>query len=269
MIEFSTGTFTNGIEYLTFGKGKKKAVIFPPTTDLICSLAKDPIRQMKIYNILNLPDYTIYVLSYGINLLDDFSYRKIASQFKQAIEIYIGPATIVGISYGGAAAMAFAADFPNLTKKLILIVSAYSPSEGTGRKFMEDIIENAKMGRHYQVAKINDRLWNIKWMRTIIRFLTWKKRKILAATWNPLSTIRIAYTDILSTREERKKLLPLIQAPTFLFGGTKDLVFSEYMYQETVDLIPNAKFIRFEGAGHMLAIERKKKFLKKLFEVLN
>ena len=214
-------------------------------------------------------NFTVYVLSYGISLSQDYSYRKISEKFEEVIKENIGKATIIGISYGGFVALAFAADFPELTEKLILIVSAYKPSETTGKKFVDDMIEQAKLGHHYQIAKIKLSLWNVKWMRFLLHIPTWLNRKKFPSKWNPLTTIQIAYSDIMSTIEERKTLLKNIIAPTFILGGTKDLVFSEKNYNETAKLIANAKYICFKGAGHMLPIERKQDFIEKLTEVLN
>ena len=92
----------------------------------------------------------------------------------------------------------------------------------------------------------------------IFHALTWLNRKKVARLQTPLSTFIHGYQHMLLTNGENKKYLPQIRAPTLVLGGTKDKVFSREIYSETAQLIPNAQFVVFENASHMVPIERMK-----------
>jgi pimeloyl-ACP methyl ester carboxylesterase len=268
MIEYETGFYLEEVPYIKFGKGSKKIVIFPQTGDLTCSLSKDPEEKVKLFSKLLPQNYTIYVLGYDPEMKEGTTGESISDQFAQVVKNKIGPATIIGISYGGQIAILFAAKYPELTSKLILIVSAYALSQDGGVPFCQNVIKTAEEGNHLQITKIMDNLWSVKILRGIMKLLNWFKRKKLKDIWNPLSTLIIAYRDLLEKNGEKKQYLPQIQAPSYILGGTKDPLFSKELYQETADLIPDGHAILFENGGHMVAVEQMKIFKQKFFEVL-
>ncbi|QEE14492.1 alpha/beta fold hydrolase [Promethearchaeum syntrophicum] len=77
-------------------------------------------------------DHQVYILGYEVNISVDKWCREIAADFALFIEKEVGPAIIVGISYGGAVAIPFADQNPELTEKLLLLVSAYGLSDDGG-----------------------------------------------------------------------------------------------------------------------------------------
>jgi pimeloyl-ACP methyl ester carboxylesterase len=51
-----------------------------------------------------------------------------------------------------------------------------------------------------------------------------------------------------------------ISAPTLVVGGTEDPFFSEEVLRETAEGIPNAALRLYEGVGHGLTKERKRRY---------
>ena len=83
-------------------------------------------------------------------------------------------------------------------------------------------------------------------------------RKKTLAKWNPTSTLTNAFQHILDTFNYRKKYLPMIKAPTLIIGAGRCQFIGKETYQETSDLIPNAKLVLFKNETHTVTFERAK-----------
>ena len=122
-------------------------VVFPPSQELVFPLRKNPWLQINRYHSLIPKDVvgTVYVLGYNPYLTVDTFLAEVAEDFRTFIAENIGPCNIAGISYGGAIAIPFAAKFPELTKKLLLVVSTYAMSEqgiGLCNKIIEGFLRD-------------------------------------------------------------------------------------------------------------------------------
>ncbi len=256
-MNYQSGFFLKGkYPYAKWGSGKKKIVIFPPTQELIASIAHSPEKQLKRYLKMLAPitDFTLYILGYDKNVSKDQWCRDIAKDFAVFIEQEIGPATIVGISYGGAIGIPFADQNPELVEKLILLVSAYGLSD-QGVIFCKDFIHLAKTQGLRSVQKKIDNLsknWWLRWLLCLNTAIHWSSIK---HTLNAPSTFINAYTHISTYPTGLKPHLKGIQAPTLILGGTQDHFFSKERYQETAALIPNATLDLYEGNSHVLPLE--------------
>ncbi len=267
---YETGRFLDGkYPYVKFGAGEKKLVIFPPSRDLVCSLAIDPEGQVKGYQQM-LPknyDREVFILGYDVNVSADRWCREIAADFALFIKNEVGPAIIVGISYGGAVAIPFADQNPELTEKLLLVVSAYGLSE-EGVRLCRSLIEVAKTKGLRRVQFEIDNLIRARWMRALIKFthfVEWDLRKKKA---NSPSTFINAYTHIANYPLGLKRHLSGIQAPTLIIGGQLDQFFSTLQFEETAELIPNSRLVLVKGAGHPAPLERPKRVKKEVFAFL-
>lgn len=256
-MEYTRSSFLEGkYPFVKYGTGSRKIVIFPPTQELIFSIAQNPEKQLKNYlkMLSPLDDFTLYILGYDKNISEKQWCRDIAKDFAIFIKDEVGPAIIVGISYGGAIGIPFAEQNPELTKKLLLIVSAYGLSD-EGVMFCEEFIHLAKTTGLRQVQRKMDNLSNKRWIRGLLHITTtfqWRARK---RTINPASTFINAYTHISTYPTGLKPHLKGILAPTLILGGSHDQFFSKERYQETAALIPNATLELFEGRSHVLPLE--------------
>ncbi len=260
-MDFETGQFLNKIPYAKAGSGEKTIVIFPPTHHLLWNVTVDAEEQVNGYKHF-IPDrFTYYILGYDPNLPKDHTSEQIAADFAQIIREYIGPSIIMAVSFGGSVAIPFAALYPELTEKLILLVSTYG-SSGEGVKLAKELIKLAEEGKTFTLQKEINQLYSNRVLRLLFDLKTWKNWPKMERTMNPVSTFINAYNHLLETAEERKKYLPMIQSPTLIIGGTKDQFTSEEYYRTTAELIPNAHLELFEGKTHTVAVE-------KLFEIRN
>ena len=269
-MDYQTGYFLDGkYPYVKFGSGKKKLVIFPPSRDLMCSLALNPEAEIKTYRQMLPKDFDreVYILGYDVNISADRWCREIAADFALFIEKEIGPAIIVGISYGGAVAIPFADQNPELTEKLLLLVSAYGLSDD-GVILCRNLIDLAqRKGLRRVQFEIDDLILN-RWIRVLIKMTHFVEWYIKKKRTNPPETFINAYTHIANYPMGLKPHLAGITAPTLIIGGEKDQFFSISQFEETAELIPNAKLIFIEGAGHPAPLEQSKLVKKEVFRFL-
>lgn len=268
-MNIETGIFLNKIPYAKAGSGPKNMIIFPPTHHLMWDVRVDAEEQVKGYRRFVPEGYTFYILGYDPHLPKNHTSESIAADFSQIIRDEIGSATIMAVSYGGSIAIPFAATYPDLVDKLILIVTAYGTS-GAGAKLASDLVQLAKDGKIFTLErKIND-LYSNRIIRKLFKLKMWKDWAKKESTMNPISTFINAYEHLLASSEDRKKYLSHISAPTLIIGGTADQFASEEFYRATDELINNSHLELFEGETHTVIVEQffaVRKLIRQFLEV--
>jgi pimeloyl-ACP methyl ester carboxylesterase len=73
---------------------------------------------------------------------------------------------------------------------------------------------------------------------------------------------------MISHNSETKDYLINIIAPTLILGGDKDPFFTEKIFKDTAKSIRNGNVAIFEGAGHMVPLEKKKEVKDAIFDFL-
>jgi pimeloyl-ACP methyl ester carboxylesterase len=258
-MKFETGLFLNKIPYIKSGKGLKTMVFFYGGSAMISSLEKSSIKDhLDILKVYVPEGYTYYVFGYEQNPVRGYDLDQIADDFAQIIKDKIGQAVIVGISFGGFVAMRFAAKYPELTDKLVLLVSAHKFSSLGARK-IHKMMELAENERYYDLIKEFSILFRRAWLNLLARFILWKNKKRTLKDLNPGPSIRKSLAGTFSTDIYRNiDYLGKIKAKTLVIGGTKDQFFGVEEFSETAERIRGAKLQLFAQETHMLPIERKK-----------
>ncbi len=256
-MKYEFGTFLNDrYSYVSFGTGENRYVIFPPTRELIIGLRHNPSKEAKSFQRMFPKSLKgkVYIIGYDPNLTKDTYCRDIARDIASFIADSIGPADIIGISYGGAIAIPFADLFPSLVKKLILLVSAGSLSDN-GVNLCKQLIDIAKTHGLRETQREIDHLilnsW-MRWMTQFVHFIEWNIKKI---PHNSPETFINAYTHTSTYPLGLKPHLAGIVAPTLIIGGTRDQFFSEAIYIETKELISSASLVLIEDGGHPVPLE--------------
>ena len=255
-LNLESGFYSDKIPYLKTwtDQSTKNLVVFPHTAELLQSLCTTPLDYAKLFRKFIPDTYTIYVLGYDRNLPLNHTSEQMAEDFAQIIRDHIGPSTIMSVSYGGFVGIPFAAQYPELTEKLLLLVSAYTGSDH-GLQLARELVQLAENGDRYTILQKLNGLFSNVFLLFLVKFLTWIQKNKVNPDQNPLSTFLHAYKHMIATFSDRKKYLSRIQAPTLVIGASKDRFFSEEIYRETAELIPDGKVVIFH-AGHMLPIEK-------------
>jgi pimeloyl-ACP methyl ester carboxylesterase len=268
--KIESGIFNNKVPYVKVTAGPDLIIVIDSSNDLMSSLLKDPASRKKQYGMLIPPEYSFYVLGFNPDMPEGYTKEKMCDDFAEVIktiEKETKPIAILSGSFGGLVAITFAAKYPELTRKLVLISTAHKNNE-SGISIIKKSIELSKAGKFLEVQKMAEGMckrWIYNFMMKMM--MTLQKKKILA-NWNPASTVIIGYSDVLRTFDTLKNYLPQIKAPTLIFGAGRDQFFSTEAYEETAKLIPNAKLKFFPEETHMILIERNKDIKKAIKEFL-
>ena len=271
MNDFESGLFFNKIPFVRTGEGENTIVIFLSSEGLLFNILSSPAQYAASLRQSYPLGYQIVALGYDQNLPAASTSEQIAGDLKKILSQEIGPAIIVAVSFGGMVAIPFAAKYPQLVKKLVLAVTAHSLSE-SGLNVSRNLVKLAEQGDYYKFYSTCAGIYRVWWLRWFSRFSAWKQWKNpekMLQTMNSGSTFINAFNHLFETVSDRKKYLPQIQAPTLVLGGTADVFFSEEIFRETAERIPNAQLTLFESGGHMLAIEKKRKYNEILFDFID
>ncbi|TFG19275.1 MAG: alpha/beta hydrolase [Promethearchaeota archaeon] len=244
-------------------------VIFPPTQELIFPLRINPYLQINRYKSLLPQDELgdVYILGYDPQITVETFLADIAEDFGEFIRERIGPCSIAGISFGGGVAIPFAAKYPELVKKLLLVVSSYAMSE-QGLGLCKEVIDYTENNERLKAQVRLTCLVRNPLLKLYLRIstrLNWTKRQPYL---NPPSTVVNAYTHMIKYNYGLKKYIHGIKAPTLMIGGTKDQFFSVELYHELADAIENCETVLFKGATHAVPVEKIFKIKKLVKEFL-
>ncbi|MBN2155553.1 MAG: alpha/beta hydrolase [Candidatus Lokiarchaeota archaeon] len=266
------GTFSGKYAYIRLkcnSNSKKTLVVFPPSQELMYPLKLNMEIQIKRYKSLIPSDIlgNVYIIGYDPNITVDTYLAEIAEDFSKFIREKIGPCAIAGISYGGGISIPFAAKYPELTERLILVVSSYALSEN-GVDLCNTIIQHAKNNDMFQVQLILNSLFHNPLLRAYFKISTRLKWSRMQSFRNPPSTIVNAYTHLLNHNYELKQYISRIQAPTLIIGGTKDQFLSKELYEEIDNAISDSCMMLFKNATHTVPIEKLFKVRKLIHDFL-
>lgn len=250
MTNVESGLLGDGVPYIRGGSGQREAVVFFGVNALFRRLDKtsDPGRYARQVSRL-LPGHKFTILGYAGS-----SFEEIVGDMATAIRT--PPDVVVGISFGGFVAMRFAAQHPELVRRLVLLVSAHRFSPG-GLRMMERQFEALERGDFRTLVRENALLFRRPWYNWLVRLKLGKEGHRLAADFRDSAAILRDYRqlfgpDFKNNAEYGRRIV----SPTFVIGGTADQLFDPKASEETAALIPGAKIHLFERETHMLPIEK-------------
>lgn len=241
-----SGYFKNGLPYNRAGRGPRPLIVFQ---GLI--FENKPQFGMTVpYHFLGTA-YTIYVVLRKPGMPPGYTLRDMADDYAALIrEEFGGPVDVLGVSTGGSIALHFAADHPELVRRLVIHSSAHTLNDAA-KQLQLDVARRAQEGRWMRawallVGSVYPQAGIGKWLS---RPLVWLSAGLLSlnAPQDP--------GDLVVTVEAEDKLafkerLAEIAAPTLVAGGVADFFYSPALFRETAAGIPNAKLCLYEHMGH-------------------
>jgi pimeloyl-ACP methyl ester carboxylesterase len=246
--EPAAGYFRSGLPYSRSGSGPGTLVIFE---GLGFENKPMPSRMaVGLYGFLE-QDYTIYRVTRKPGLPSGYSMRNMSDDYAVLIkEEFGGPVDVIGVSTGGSIAQHFAADHPDLVRRLVLHSTAHTLGEA-GKAVQWRIGELARQGRRREVCTTMLGLIlppaGIK--RDVGRLAVWIAGFLLALIL-PKDLSDLVITIEAEDRHTFKDRLSEITAPTLVVAGDKDPFYSETLFRETAEGIPHARLILYPGMGH-------------------
>jgi pimeloyl-ACP methyl ester carboxylesterase len=252
------GMYAGKVPYFKWHDGSKKMIVIESSGDLLRGLSKDVMGRAKMSKAMMVPKgYSFLDLGYNPQMPPNYSMEQVSADFADCIEHEWEPAPVISGSYGGLQAITFAALYPQLCTKLVLISTAHRISEW-GINFELKAIERAKQGQMYEAETKVEPIAKRKMVNVMMALMSKLQKKKLLPLYNDGTALVNAFTQCIATKDERKQYLPQIQAPTLILAGDHDQFFDVTAYEETAHLIPNATLKMFKGETHGLVFERAK-----------
>ncbi|WP_152568758.1 alpha/beta hydrolase [Microvirga sp. BSC39] len=257
MKDSQTGLFLNKIPYVRVGSGPKPIVVLNGGQAFV--RRPTPARALRDARRIArlLPrNRTIYILGYDPSPPADQSIDTIVGDISRILLDEVGPATVMGISFGGFVATRLAAEHPSLVREMILMVSAhrFSPE---GCRSIDRQIECAWRGDFEGFLDEFGLVFRRPWLNWLLRLRFRQERHRLHETMNePAIIVRGLHAIAGEDFGRDSTWLARIQAPTLIVGGTRDPFFDVEAMEETARLIPRSQLKLFERETHMLPIER-------------
>jgi pimeloyl-ACP methyl ester carboxylesterase len=252
------GTFLEEFSYVRVGNGPENLVILPGIT-----LENDPPNRLAAWTYRLgfgrfARDYTVYVINRKRGMPAGYATQDMARDYTRVIESELGPSHIMGFSTGGAIAQYVALERPEAVRSLILIVSASRLSE-EGREICE---RWQKLTREERWQELRADMASItvtgeRNKRLARAFMKVFGRFVIGTPEDPSDFLVTLEADLNHDTTER---LSELFAPTLLIGGSEDPFFSESLLRETAEKIPDAIQHIYEGVGHGVPKERKRRY---------
>ncbi|WP_262030446.1 alpha/beta fold hydrolase [Microvirga sp. Mcv34] len=256
MKDFQSGLFLNKISYVRSGSGPNPIVVLNGGQAFV--RRPTPARSLRdakrIVRLLP-PGRPVYILGYDPSPPAEYGVGTIIDDVARVLR-EIGPATVMGISFGGFVAARLAADRPDLVKDLILMVSAhrFSPE---GRRSVDRQIACAWAGDFEGFLDEFGLVFRRPWLNWLIRLRFRQERGRLRETMNdPVTIVRGLNAVAGEEFGSDPSWLARITAPTLVVGATRDPFFDVAALEETARLIPRAQLQLFRNETHMLPVER-------------
>ena len=253
-LKVTTGYSKNGLPYTCMGSGSRNLVIFDgldfnhrPPSGLQLRMATSSFKLLA-------EDFTVHMVSRKPHLPEGYSIKDMADDYAVMIkDEFGGKVDIMGISTGGIIAQHFAADYPDLVRRLVLAMTGYSLSEG-GKELQRRVGNLARQGKWraaYSTLITGVYPRGIK--KHLFKSLMWLFGTVGAPPDPSDGLIEIEAEDKHNFKEQLSK----IKMPTLVIGGEEDFF---YPIRETASGIPDAKLILYEGFGHNAMFNNRRQF---------
>jgi pimeloyl-ACP methyl ester carboxylesterase len=253
-----TGTFLGEFPYVRVGNGAQNLVILPGIT-----LDNDPPNRLAAWTYRLgfgrfARDYTVYVINRKRGMPNGYTTQTMAADYVRVIESELGPSRLMGFSTGGSIAQYVALERPEAVRSLILIVSASRLSE-EGRETCErwQVLTREERWQELRADMASVTVSGEKNKRLARAFMKVFGRFVLRVPSDPQDFLTTLEADL---NHDTTGRLGEISAPTLIIGGSDDPFFSESLLRETAEKIPDATLRVYEGVGHGVPKERKRRY---------
>ena len=240
------------MEYIRFGRGKRTLIMLPGLGDSLRSMKGTALPMAIMYRIFA-KNFTVYAFSRKNDLPGGYTTRDMARDQAEAMkQLGIEKADIFGVSMGGMIAQHFAADYPEMVDKLILVVTSARPNP----ILAESIAEWADCARKNDHAAFMESNLRRIYSQAYYRANKWML-PLLGALTKPKSYDRFFVQADACLCHDAYEQLRRIHAETLVIGGEQDLALGGEASREIAGEIPNAQLKMYPQWGHGLYEEAK------------
>lgn len=240
------------MHYIRFGSGSKTLVMLPGLGDGLTTVKGTALPMALMYRAFA-RDYTVYMFSRRNNLPPQYTTHDMARDLKEAMEaLAIQTADLLGVSMGGMIAQHFAADYPAMVNKLVLVVTCPEPN-AILTESVQEWIRLARQGRHSAFMESN--------LRRMYSDAYYRKNRwmipLLGRLTRPKNYERFFIQAEACLTHNAINKLAQITAPTLVIGGEQDHALGAEPSRMIAASIPGALLKMYSEWGHGLYEEAK------------
>jgi pimeloyl-ACP methyl ester carboxylesterase len=253
MAYVKSGYFESGLPYNRFGHGSARLVVFQGMQFENRPLTGLPVWFLRhLYKPLEV-DYTMYLTMRKPGLPGGYSLRNMADDYAVMIRRELGgPVDVIGLSTGGLIAQHFAAEHPELLRRLVIHSSAHRLADEA--RDLHVRVSHLVRGNQWTAAyaAVFDFMSPRRgMMRHAAKVAVWLASPfgglLLGKPADP-SDMLVTYDA--SNEHDFEDRLAEIEAPTLVVAGDRDPFYTLNSIRETAEGIPDARLILYEGVGH-------------------
>ncbi len=250
------------MNYVSFGSGKKNAVVLPGLSDGLLNV-KGKARMLSGPYKKFFDDFTVYMFSRRNGLPMGHTIKDMAADQAKAIKnLGIGPAYVLGVSQGGMIAQYLTIDYPELVERLVLAVTAPGLND-TIRSCIDKWIEFAEKGDHKSLMiDTAEKSYSPEKLKKFRKFLP-----MLGMIGKPDSYDRFLANANAILGFDMRSELDKIACPTLIIGGDIDATVGTEAAGELHSLIAGSELYLYNGLGHA-AYEEAPDFYDRVFGFL-
>jgi pimeloyl-ACP methyl ester carboxylesterase len=249
----TAGYLKGGLPYNRLGDGPQYLIVFQglvpennPLSGITARMLLRPFKPLAEH-------YTVLVVGRRPGLPTGYSLQDMANDYASMVSDEFGgePVELIGLSTGGSIAQVFAADYPELVKRMVLYSTAYKLGEEC-RQFQLRTAELARKGRWGAASAEGFAFMFLPrkgLAKRITRPITWPVQ-LLAMVARPASVSDYMITIEAEDAFDFRTRLGEIKAPSIVVGGAKDPFYSPDLFRETAEGIPSGELVLYDKAGH-------------------
>ena len=248
----AAGYFHSGLAYNRVGHGPRDLVVFQGLLFENKPLPGLMVRFLAgTYKFLE-ESYTTYIVTRKPGLPDGYSMQDMSDDYATMIkEEFGGPVDVLGVSTGGSIVQHFAADHPDLVRRLVIHSSAHTLNDAAKSVQMRiGHLARQRRWRAAYAAMVGFMLPRNGIKKYVAKPVAWLGSLLGAIFGAPEDPSDLVVTIEAEDKHNFKDRLAQITAPTLVVAGDKDPFYTETLFRETAEGIPNARLILYEGMGH-------------------
>ncbi len=248
----TAGYFKGGLPYNRFGRGPRPLVVFQ---GLMFENRPMPASMSGVYSRMYgslKEEFTVYLVTRRPGLPAGYSMKDMSDDYAAMIREEFGSAVdVIGISTGGSLVQHFAADHPDLVRRLVIHSSAYTLSDEAKRLQLRvrDLARERRWREAY-AAVFGPMLPSSGVMKYAASPVLWLGSWLAGWLAAPKDPSDVVVTIEAEDKHDFKQRLAEIKALTLVVAGDRDPFYTQELFRETAAGIPNARLILYPGQGH-------------------
>ena len=235
------------------------------------------------YQLAELPKHNLRCIAYdrrGFGMSDypweKYDYDTFAADLKALIDqLHLTDITLVGFSMGGGEIARYIGKYGSDKISKVVLISSVTPfmlntndnAEGVDKEVFDEMVENISEDRPAFLADFGKKFYGVSLFDDAVseQMLAWNQSLCLMSSHKATIDCVRAFSET-DFREDLSK----INVPTLIIHGDSDkIVPIEVSGNRTSMMLPNAKYLVYEGAPHGLFITEKDKLNMDLIDFIN